>query len=368
MPLTAIPALTRGYWSRNNIAFGANNTNTTQLNGFNMWACVMGLLNMFSTEGGAEGSTSVPTLGARAAPSIWNHRGSSDGAGAFTAIGAAGSTNAPNRWWNGGVFPGLVGAGAGTNHHWILIENVGIGLEMLFNFTQNSNSGYVCWSVGKSGAFSGGTATTQPAASAGAASFQAGQTGYSSTDGGQCPMWNDANFGSTFYGHLTVAANGEFHWSASRLGSNCFGFFGALWQTTGPQAGDVYNQFLLCAISPGVTGRGTPLQSFLNSAAFCAARSPNGAQKASGGILMPSAGGTIVVGGKGLDVLSGAYHVLKLEVIEDVPEYCKRGTFPDIFLTGLEAVNAPIPAAGAGQQRAVFGDMIAPCMVVQPLT
>ena len=356
MALVPLPATTRAYWTRANVPFTAT-ANTTDLNGFNLWAMAMVLCDLIST-----GTAS----GTRSAGSIWNHRGSSDGAGAFTAIGAAGSSNSPNRWYNAGAYPGLVKGSNGSNHHWILLENTTLGMELMLNFSQNADSGYVCWSAGKSGAFSGGTANTCPNASAGVTSFQLGQVAYSAGDGGQIAAWVDSTFGSTFRGHITVAPNGEFWWAASRGGSGCFCFFGSLWVTTGQQAGDPYNQFLL-GQSNGSTGRGTAIAGYLEAQAFCSSRAPGGAQAGAGGLVLPRAGGSAIVTGLGTDALSGAYNAVKLDVWQYSPQYVRRGTLPDWYACGTEAVGAPIPAAGAGQERVVIGDLILPCMVVQPL-
>lgn len=346
-----LPAHSRNYFTRANVPFGANNTLQLILESFSVWVLQAMLRDIIST-----GSTG----GTRHANSIWICRGSSDGVtgGAVTSVGVAGTDR-----WGGATFPGaFIRGNNSTNHHWMLLENTTLGLELLLNMSQTSS--YLCFSVGPSGTFSGGTVSACPAPSPTSASVQAGQTGYSSNDGGQTNVFGDTtNLGNTWYAHLTIADNGEFVFATSRVGLGGFPLFLGLWKTTGQQIGDNLNWFVLSG-NGAASGRCSPSQSRLESPVFAASRTPDGSQKSGGGLVHFYCGGNMVAG-RGVDSINATYNAIECRIIESAPQYTERGTLPDLFIIGDGPVGGSIPN-GASQIRTVMGNLVVPFIGVVP--
>ena len=355
--MAAIPALTRNYWSRNNMPFGAFNTTTAIVGSYPFWLLHAVLTDLIST-----GTAS----GVRVAGSKWIVRGSADGiggGGAVSAVGVAGT----NLWWNGGTFAAnFVAAGNGANHNWMLLENIALGYELLLNCgNAGFASGYMTFSIGKTGCFSGGSATTCPPASSSTFSVQARQTAYSGADGGQIQLIGDVATGNTNYGHFTCADNGEFIFSLSRAGLGVFTMAVGVWRSVGKQTGDNDNTFVVAGTAE-VSARGAMKTNQVNTPAFCASRQPNGSQKSSGGVITSSAGAELTLG-LGADNISGLFDVEPMFIKETAPMIVRRGSLPDVYMIGTEAVGAPLPTSGASQTHVVIGDTVWPCMVVQPI-
>lgn len=356
-----LPAtLTRDYTSRVNIPFGSNNNTARVLLSRAVWNIMHVLVNDATT--GEAGGV------ARSPESIWIVRGSTDGVGGHSAVTAVGVANPTNLWGTTpAAFPvaGLVDGGAGTNHHWILLENVNLQYELLLNITQSISSGYVCFSAGRSGTFSGGNANTQPPANGN--SFQGGNASYSAYDGGQMTWWADVTYGTDFRSHITVAPSGEFWAATSRVGAGVFNSFLSLWKSTGSHVTDTVHNCFLAASSNDITTRGSCKFGLFSNNNFLAYRSPSGALKGYGGIEYPMvAGGYSTIAGQPTSGFTGKFAAMECNAVELQPHY-RRGILPDWYMCGTEAVGASQPAAGATQLRVVVGDLILPCVGVTPL-
>jgi len=357
--VATLPAHTRNYFTRANMPLGspANNTTQVYIESYYVWNLVHVLTNQLTT--GTTGGT-------RHANSIWICRGSSN-ASTFSAITSPGVAGT-NHWYNGGTFPGAFTRGAvGTPHHWILLENVFSGYELMINFSQNA--GYLCMNLAKTGTHQNtGNSTSQfPPASPTNASMQLQKAGYNSvTDGGQSPIFGDTtNFGNTNYNHITLADNGDFLFFMSRAGLGCFTSFVGVWTTTGAQTGDVHNTVVISGDSTA-SGRGTPGAGFLSGNSFMGYRSPNGTTGTNGGVITYITSGTQVVMGQGIDGVSGSYNSAPLDVISLSPQYARRGQLTDIYQVGTAAVGNAIPNSAA-QLRTIVGDIIVPFISVIPL-
>lgn len=351
---SALPPLTRSYFTRANMPYGSNNTSQLVLDSYSVWILAAALMNHTTT--GSTGGTRDPA-------SVWFCRGSSDAStgGAVSAVGVAGT----NRWNTSGAFPGAFTRGNNTtNHHWMMLENSGLGLELLLNMSQTS--GYMCFSVGKTGTFSGGTVSACPAPSPTTASVQAGQTTYSSNDGGQLlGFFGDTTVtGGTNYAHIVISPTGEFLFLTSRIGAATFRSFCGLWKSVEPSVGDTNNFFVLAENSYSDV-RGAPL--IHSAASWCASIQPSGAQKALGGVMVPKDGGnTPLIATRGVDSISGQYKTFPCHIIEAAPGYYERGTLPDLLQCGTPLVGGSIPNAAA-QERTVAGGLIIPFTTVAPL-
>lgn len=352
--MTPIPALTRSYFTRANMPFGSNNTSQLVIESYYHWLLQACLRDIIST--GTTGGT-------RHANSIWLCRGSSNGAGvggAISAVGVAGTDN-----WGGAVFPGtLVRGPNGTNHHWMLLENVNLSTELLLNFSQTA--GHLVFSIAPSGTFTGGSATTAPQPSPTTASVQANQTTHSVTDNGQYNFFGDtSNTGNTNYGHFTIADSGEFFFCMSRVGLLNFQNFICFWKTSNPQVGDTRNRFVISG-DTSFSGRGSPSLSRTQQSGFCASIQPNGSQKGGGGFSYLVAAGASVIGGLSVDAIDGLYKTFPIWVIETSPMYVDRGTLPDIYHVGDAPVGSSIPNSVA-QERIVISNLVLPFNSVIPI-
>lgn len=350
-------ALTRSYWGRGNVAAGSFNTSQLIIDSWHVWNYARHLLGHDS--GGTVGG------GTRNSNSLWICRGSSDASagGAVSSVGVAGT----NRWNTSGAFPGaFTRGGSGTNHHWMLLENVTWGKELLLNFSQNAS--YLCWSLAPSGTFSGGSVSAQPTPSNTSACVQSQQTTYSAFDGGQvAQFFGDTNVtGGNNFGHFCTAPNGQHFYLTSRSGVGKFSSFVAAWDCEDQQASDPYNYFALFENGYG-TSRGAPQAT---AADFCASRQPNGSQRSAstGGLMIPyhPPSNSQLVATKGLDALSGQYPAAQCPIIETAPQYVYRGRLIDIHVVGTAALAGSYPNAGA-QERIIAGDFALPFPSV-PLT
>jgi hypothetical protein len=355
MPQIPLPDLSRDYFSRCNVPFGAFNNTQLAIEGFAAWAFVHVCLDLLTT-----GTAS--TLTVRHANSIWICRGSSDGVGGGSAVSAVGVAGT-NRWWNAGVFPGLIRGTSSVNHHWMLLENVALGYEMLVNFSQND--AYLTVALAKTGTFSGGNATAFPTPNDSTKVVNLRQTAYNATDGGQATVFGDTGvFGMTRYMHMTFAATGEFICWHTRAGLGGAFSAWAAWKSTGQDGADSENLFVL-ASSNDTGGRGAWKYSHVTPAVFSASRQPGGAQKTGGGVKCSFSGSDSVMN-VGADALTGFFDAEPMNIKEIAPQVVARGQLPDLYMCGTETVGAPIPASGATQRRVVLGDVIIPCIQVQP--
>ena len=99
----------------------------------------------------------------------WVCVASSDGAGGFDAMTGP-STAQASRWTDDSK---LVWQSEGSNHSWIVLENIGAAavgtagnVQIKYDLKQNDGDGWECWcSLSTTGTFTGGTATAAPAAS-----------------------------------------------------------------------------------------------------------------------------------------------------------------------------------------------------------
>ncbi len=348
-----LPAHSRNYFTRANIPFGANNTSQIRLESYYVWALQAVLRDILTT--GSTGGTRHPN-------SIWICRGSSNAVAgsAVSAVGVAGTDR-----WGGGTFPGNFTRGNNTvNHHWMLLENVTLGYEMLLGMS--TNDGYLCCGIAKSGTYTGGTVSANPTPSPTTSTILLSQASYNTSDGGQYNLFSDMNFfGNTNYLHMTFADSGEFLVAMSRAGLNCFYNFFAVWKSVGQQVSDTNNMFVL-ACDATATGRGSPTSGRLGTSAFCASVTPNNLQKSGGGLVTYQSNGTNLVAGLGVDSIDAQYNAIPCSVIETTPQHVKRGTLPDLYQVGDGPVGGSIPT-GAAQIRTVMGSMIVPFIGVIPL-
>jgi len=347
-----LPAHTRNYFTRGNVPFVENNSSQIVLESFHVWVLSALLRDLIST-----GSTG----GARHANSIWICRGSSDAVtgGAISSPGVAGTDR-----WGGGTFPGAFTRGNNsTAHHWMLVENVALGLELLLNFS--TTPGFLCFSMAPTGTFAGGSVSACPVPSPTTASVQGGQTAYAPNDGGQHNLFGDTtNVGNTWYAHITLADTGEFIFATSRVGRGNFTCFIGIWKTTGQQGGDGLNQFVLSGDTTS-SGRGSPDAARLSTTYFCASRTPNGSQKNGGGLVNPSVNGASVITGQGVDSINASYNAIECRIIETTPQHTERGVLPDLYIIGNGPVGGSIPNSVA-QIRTVMGSLVVPFIAVVP--
>ncbi len=354
--LSNLPALSRAYFTRANQPFGANNTTQLIQESFWNWSLATNLANTNT------GGTISPSH-TRQAASVWIVRGSSNGTtgGAVSAVGVGGT----DRWSNGGVFlnTNFVRAANGVNHSWILLENVNISTEMLINMSGTAANN--CIQIGHSGLFTGGSVSQTPAPSDLTKSVGIGQTAYEASQGGQVAFFQDTTlFGNTHYFHFTCADSGEFWVGSTRAGRGFFNQFYALWKCTGGEATDtVYNRFVLSNASEGASTPGSMNVARLNSAVACASVTPAGTQKASGGLVIPYAGGTTAIG-IAVEAQSAKFLSSGLPVIELTPNVNYRGVLPDLHATGDSPPGASIPLVS--QVRTQTGHLIVPFMDTAP--
>lgn len=362
--MSALPALTRSYFTRANQTFPGGTTTQALIEAQWGWHLLMNLLDL-----AAGGSTG----GSRAANSIWIPRGASNGTTA-TAITSAGVSNATVATIISSTFtPGqwVRGASPGTPHTWALVENTTLGYELLLNWT--AGAGGCSVAIAKSGTFGVGTGSTTGTttqfplpATAQAATICMNGTAWNSTDaGGYAHFGDTTNLNGVNYVHFTVAATGEFHFEMSRAGLGCFSSFVAVWKTINNAGGDTQNTFLF-ASDTTATGRGTPGSARASAAGFTSGRTPNTGYLTNGGIIYPMAGNTTAVALQGTDVLSSAYNATSCDVMSIAPQYLRRGTLPDWHWIGIGPVGGSIPDI-ATQVRTIIGDLVLPFTAVAPL-
>ncbi len=354
-----IPALSRNYFTRVNIPFGVNNTTGPILQSYHFWAMAHVLLNLLTT--GTTGGT-------RHANSIWICRGSSDGVGGGSPVSAVGVAGT-NRWWNAGVFPpaGLVRGTNAQNHHWMLLENVAFGQELLFNWTQND--GYTALDLAPTGTFSGGGAQAFPTANSSNNVVTLAKTAYNGTDAGQYNgLFGDyGTTGGVNYLHFTCSDTGEFYFTASRAGGTAFTSFFGVWRTTGQNVGDLNNLFMFASNSVGNTGRGTPINGWVNGNGFVSSRGPNGVPTVNEGCLVEYINGSAYILSQGADSITSKFDVAPIQIACTSPQRARRGSLIDVYIVAADTIGAPIPAVGPTQERIIIGDTMWPCIAVQPL-
>lgn len=354
--MSALPALTRPYSTRANGPFGANNTSQLRLESFAMWALSAAMLDLHTTG---------TLVGARHANSKAICRGSSNGVtgSAVTGVGVAGT----NRW-GGGTFPGnfIRGAG-GTNHHWMLVEFVFLGLEVYLDFGSTAANWAV--NVAPSGTWSGGTVSQGPAASLDSRVTCLNQSNFESTQSGNYGSMGDStNFGGTNYWHYTAADSGEFHFECSRAGLGCFFNFVALWKPVNGPVADLFPYVLLNGDTTA-TVRGSPDAYRMGTATFSAARSNFGVgdtQKSGGGVVTWATDGQSMITNQAIDAGTANWNAIPLNLIESAPQHMRRGMLPDLQAIGNAPVGASIPSAAA-QVRVVMGNMVVPFNTTVPL-
>jgi len=321
-----------------------------------MWALSAGMLNLHTT--GA-------LVGARHANSIAICRGSSNGVtgGAVTGVGVPGT----NRW-GGGTFPGnfIRGAG-GVNHHWMLVEFVFMGLEVLLDFGSTATAWGI--NVAPSGTWSGGTVSQCPAASLDARVTCLNQVAFESTQAGNSATMGDSTFfGGTNYWHYTCADSGEFHFECSRVGLGCFFNFVSLWKPVGGPGADLFPYVLLNGDGTA-TGRGSPGSYRMGQGAFCAARSNfnvGDQQKNGGGVAALVVDGSPVITATAIDAGTAEWNSAPMYFFETSPQVMKRGLLPDLQAIADAPVGASFPTTAA-QTRVVVGNMVVPFNGTVPL-
>jgi hypothetical protein len=355
--MSALPAHTRNYFTQANQPFGSNNTTQLLLEQYYTWCLHANILGI------APGGT---TSGSRVSTSVWIMRGSSNGTSA-DAVTATGVTAAHN-YWGGATFSAanFVRGSGGAAHSWALFENTTLGYELLINFS--ATAGYLGGGIAHTGTFTvgSGSPTAHPIATA-ASVVCLGQNTFDTTSGGQYPIFGDTSVtGAVNYFHFTCADTGEFHCEMSHATEGCFSSFIGVWASTGAQAGDNNNMFLLSG-DTAATGRGVWAVSRYGNSAACASRQPSGVQKSGGGIVVPYYGASSsVVAGQGVDSISSNYLAAPVDIIEVSPVYVRRGTLPDLYIVGTAPVGGSIPNT-TSQIRTVIGDMIFPFISVVPL-
>lgn len=350
---TPLPATSRNYFTRANMPFGANNTTQVLIESYYLWLMQAVLRDIFTP-----GSTG----GTRHANSIWICRGSSNAVagGAVSGVGVAGTDR-----WGGAVFPAnFVRGNNSTAHHWMLLENVALGYELLLNFS--TNDAYMTFSIGKSGCFTGGSVSACPVPTTTQTCTQAGQAGYNTSDNGQVSFFGDTtNFGNTMYAHFTCADTGEFHFGMSRVGLGTLFNWVGIWASQGYQVGDTNAMFVLSGDTT-TTGRGAMNAARIATSAFCASRQPNGNQKSNGGIAVAFTASTNIFNAQTVDAINAQYKAAALTVLDLSPQYVSRGSLIDMYIMSEGPVAASIPTAAA-QERVLFGNLIAPMKSVAPL-
>jgi hypothetical protein len=348
--LSNLPALTRGYFTRANQPFGANNTTALLMDSFWFFSLVTNLTDI-NTAGTTSGSH------ARHANSVWFPRGSSKGS-AFSAITSPGVVGT-DLIGNAGVFdPTLfVRATMGTDHSWILMENTNINTECMVNFSGTAAN--ISVHYGPTGLFTGGSRTQCPQPSDITKSLGLSQTAYENSQGGQFALFYDYTLtGNTHWFHFTCADSGEFWVGGTRSGLGWFHNFMALWQCANGEATDtVYNRFVLTNTSEAASTPGAMAVGRLNSAAACASIQVAGVQKSSGGLVLPIAGGTAVPG-VNVEAQTAKYISNGLSVVELTPNINYRGVLPDLHATGSSPPGTSIPLTS--QVRTQTGHLIVP--------
>lgn len=348
--LSNLPALTRGYFTRANQAFGANNSTQLLMEQFWMWSFVTNLLD-------TNGAGTISASHTRHANSVWICRGSSDGTtgGAVSSVGTGGT----DRLSNGGVFSAgkFVRNSMGSNHSWMLLENVNLSTECLINFSGTAAN--IAIQIGHSGLFTGGTVSQCAQPSDTTKSVGLAQTLYENSQGGQFALFYDYTLtGNTHYFHFTTADSGEFWVGGTRGGLGWFHNFMAFWKCTGGEAADtVYNRFVLCNTSEAASYPGSMNAARMNSAAACASVQVSGVQKSGGGLVSPYAGGTIIPG-LAVEAQTAKYISNGISVVETSPGINYRGVLPDLHMTGSSPVGASIPLTN--QVRTQTGHLIVP--------
>lgn len=343
--MSVLPALTRSYATRANVPHPDTSTQVRLRQG-NFWMNYAAMLDTLT------GGTLV---GTRHANSIWTLDSSCDG----TTAGSPGdgidrlnkTTFTPANW---------VLNSSGSAHSWAVLFNSSYSMYCLIDCNGNNNAyGRIAFS---SSAFSGGTTTNGPTA---ASEFDMGTASVGVSQ--QCPLWNDDVAGNFNYGHFVTTNTGEYMFLCSRSGLGC-GFSTAfgLWGTTGAQTGDTRNKFAFYTTQ--VSSRGAGTVGTLSSNASIIGRLPNNsAPVSSGGIGVPSFGGTAYMGAQGVDALTGNYLVYDMVVMSlNVGQISRRGLLTDLYWVGTAPLLGSVPSAAA-QERVIMGDVIIPFTGTPPI-
>jgi hypothetical protein len=350
--MSALPALTRAYFTRGNQAFSLTDTRD-HIEAIYTWYLAMNLLDL---------SVAGTTGGTRVAASVWICRGSSNGTtyNTITSPGVAGV----NHWSSTFNAAEFVRGSNVVSHSWMLLENVGLGYELLINYS--TTVGCLCVSIAPSGWFAGGTLAQFPVCSPTSRSVQLRQTAYAAGGGGEYSLFGDTiTFGGVNYFHFTTSATGEFHVAMSRVGTSCLTNWFALWRSVGQITVDTLNTFLLCSLSAGTaTGRGSPSAASIAAPAFCASLQYGNVQKNSGGV------GTLYssiqqIMDYGVNTITGEYETMSCDIVEVSPVCYRRGALPDIYMIGTATVGGSIPSTVA-QERTIMGQLVLPMTLVIP--
>lgn len=337
-----IPALIRTYSARANEPL----TSTTTL--LDMNRSIMFNFKQHLKNTAAGGVTS----GSRHANSVWTVVGSSDS----VAFGLDGV----DRW---AAISNLVWASSGTAHSWIVLQNTTIGYQLAIdlNATSTASVGVAATEIGTP--FSGGSTTTRPTSTR---EFTLGTA--TTGAGNNTALLIDATFGGVGGTHFVADTAGSFWFLYSRTGYGAFHTLIGMQKTSGANAADVRNVFLL-GNSTG-SARGAGMYNSVSASTFCTGRTHAGVDiHGNLGVLIPYAGGAWIGQiGTGLDVLNGNYMSFPSYVfgINPVVGFAYRGIIDDLYQTSQMPVGSSIPSAAA-QTHIVVGDMAIPFPGVQPI-
>ena len=335
------PSVTRS--CRMDVPFGSNNTTTTLLKQFGIWALYRHMVNGFATEG--------VTGGTRHANSVWTVEASSNG----TTFGAG------DRWTSTFTPSALVGASNGTAHSWMQLSNPNAGVSGLRCWldlnTNNSQQGAIIFAP-ISATVTGGSLTQRPGIAGNAEEIIAGVTAANFTT--TAYYFVDQVLLGSNYSHYITDNNGNFTWLQSRLGTGLF-YTGLALIVPVDADPDPRNFWIFCHNAN--SGRGA-FSGFL-SGASAVRRLYSGAPSSSQqGAINFAHGGINLGGALGPRVNTGIpgdwLGMPILLIVSATNEVTLSGRAADFYYVGNIPVGSSYPNTGASQQYQIVGDLAVP--------
>lgn len=342
-----ILALSQNYHTRRDVPFN-DNANQLALMRSVMWLLKAALRGQVST--GTSGSNTRQTN------TEW----------AVVQSSNSSAVSATDLWGATYTAGAMVWNNDGSAHSWIHLRNTLLGMDLVIDLTNSTNTNFVVAMVPTSLGFTGGTTLTRPINS----SFEV-NAGYTTASVGNWFTWQaNTTAGGTNYVQYTVGDDGSFWFTATRVGGGCGNCFFAIQKpqnvTTWPANVSDTNNIQLLVTNGNMTAPGPFAAGTIGAnTGNCIALLPNNTRPTQGGILANASFSGTPFGNTTMpiDPYTLEFPVLPLPVLQwNADQSAVRGIFRDIWVhpnrTAIPTAQTNDP--GAVINHVVFGDFFMP--------